>query len=43
MDQQQKEDYLKWIGVLKRTRSRPRHRRPFLAADEDPFDVRDEI
>lgn len=43
MDAQQKEDYLKWIGILKRTRSRHRIPRPKLATDDDGFDVRDEI
>ena len=44
MDAQEKEDYLKWVGVLKRFRSRGRLRQVVTSSvhtDEDNFDARD--
>jgi hypothetical protein len=44
MDPQQKEEYLSWVGVLKRTRARTRQRvRPKMVMEEDEYDFRDEI
>jgi hypothetical protein len=46
MDSQEKDDYLKWVGVLKRFRSRGRPRQLVnnsIHKDDDNFDARDEI
>lgn len=41
MDSREREDYIKWINVLKRFRSRHRIRRPIVTPEEDNYDVRD--
>lgn len=44
MDSKEKEEYLSWVGVLNRTRSTRRIKRPKkIVVEEEEYDAREEL